>query len=68
MIHCFLTVCFCAYTCPNRLRDGAIGNPDLFEQDFEHYDIPEVPEKGFKSHFLLICRHKMFIFGVYRLL
>ena len=50
------------------MRDGAIGNPDLFEQDFEHYDIPEVPEKGFKSHFLLICRHKMFIFGVYRLL
>ena len=45
MIHCFLTVCFCAHTCPNRSRGGGIDNPDLFEQVFGHYDISEVPEK-----------------------
>ena len=45
VIHSFSMVSFLACTCPNRSRVGEIDSPDLFEQVFEQYDIPKVPEK-----------------------
>ena len=64
MIHSFSMVSFFACTCPNRSGVGAINSPHLFEQVFEQYDIPKVPEKIFKTDFLMVRRQKMFIFGV----
>ena len=63
MIHSFSMVSFFACTCPNRLGVGAIDSPDLFEQVFEQYDIPKVPEKNFKPDFLMVRRQKMCSFG-----
>ena len=45
VIHSFSMVSCLACTCPNRSRVGEIDSPDLFEQVFEQYDIPKVPEK-----------------------
>ena len=42
-------VLFFACTCPNRSGVGAIDSRDLFEQVFEQYDIPKVPEKKFQA-------------------
>ena len=64
MIHSFSMVSFFACTCPNPSGVGAIDSPDLLEQVFEQYDIPEVPEKNFETDFLMVRRQKMFIFGV----
>ena len=64
MIHSFSMASFLACTCPNRSRVGEINSPDLFEQVFEQYEIPKVPEKNFKTNFLMVRRQKMFIFGV----
>ena len=57
-------VSFIACTCPNRSGVGAIDNPGLLEQDFEQYDIPDVPEKIFEHDFSIVCRQKMFIFSL----
>ena len=59
-------VSFFASTCPIRSGVGAIDNPDQPGQVFEQYDISEVPEKNFSDDFLMACRQKMFIFGIFR--
>ena len=64
VIHSFPMVSFFACACPNRSGVGAIDSPDLFEQVFEQYDIPKVPEKIFKTDFSMVRRQKMFIFSV----
>ena len=57
-----------ACTRPNRSGVGVIDNPDLFEQGYEQDDIPKSPEKNFRHDFLIVCRQKMFNFGVWRFL
>ena len=50
-----------ACTCANRSGVGAIDNPDLFEQTFDQYIIPEVPEKIFTYDISTVRRQKMLI-------
>ena len=57
-------VSFFTCTTPIRSRVGAIDNPDLSEQVFDQYNIPEDLEKIFTHDFLMIGRQKMFIFGI----
>ena len=57
-------VSFIACKSPNRSGVGAIDNPGLFEQVFDQYDIPEVPENIPERDFSIVCRQKMFIFSL----
>ena len=43
-----------ACTCPNRSGNGAIDNPDRFEQVFDTYYIPEVSEKIFMDDISMV--------------
>ena len=64
VVHPFSMVSFFTRTPPNRSRVGAIDNPDLSEQVFDQYNIPEDLEKIFTNDFSMACHEKMFIFGV----
>ena len=57
-------VSFFICTTPNRSRVGAIDNPDLSEQVFDQYNIPEDLEKIFTHDFSMVGYEKTFIFGV----
>ena len=58
----FFILSFFTCTCPNWSGVCAIDNLGLFEQVFDQYDIPEVPEKNFEHDFSTVCRRKMFNF------
>ena len=64
VVHPFSMVSFFTRTTPNRSRVGAIDKPDLSEQVFDQYNIPEVPEKNFTIDFSKVGHEKVFIFGV----
>ena len=59
-------VLFVASTRLIRLGVGAIDSPDQSRQGFEQYDTSEVLEKGFSVDFLMACRQKILIFGIFK--
>ena len=65
VVHPFSMVSFFTRTTPNRSRVGAIDKPDLSEQVFDQYNIPEDLEKIFTNDFSKVDHEKMFIFGVF---
>ena len=64
VVHPFSMVSFFTCTTPNRSRVSAIDNPDLSEQVFDQYNIPEDLEKNFTHDFSMVSHEKTFIFGV----
>ena len=64
VVHPFSMVSFFTCTTPNRSRVGAIDNPDLSEQVFDQYNIPEDLEKIFTHDFSMVGHEKTFIFDV----
>ena len=66
MVLLSLLASFVASTRLIRPGIGANDSPDQSRQGFEQYDTAEVLEKVFSVDFLMACRQKILIFGIFK--